>query len=139
MGGSTARDLLLFHAAAAARSANPAAKRPALTPALAVGPRSDPAPPRPSLPAVAPAPQPAPGAPSARGAPGEALAGQVAAWAVERCRMEHASAEVARLLADFRAWAGAERVDARAFERALAALGGVRVVGGAVVVGIVLR
>ena len=63
----------------------------------------------------------------------------VARWAAERCRMEHASAEVARLLADFRAWRGGpERVDAREFEAGLDALG-VRVVGHAVVVGIVLR
>ena len=64
----------------------------------------------------------------------------VARWAAERCRMEHASAEVARLLADFRAWrGGAERVGAREFESALGSLGGVRVHGHAVVVGIVLR
>lgn len=62
----------------------------------------------------------------------------------ERCRRisEH-SASLDGLLADFRAWAGgAERVDAREFERVLGALEGLgemRVIGGAVVVGIVLR
>jgi hypothetical protein len=44
------------------------------------------------------------------------------------------------LLADYRAWrGGAERVGAREFESALGSLGGVRVHGHAVVVGIVLR
>ena len=77
----------------------------------------------------------------ARGAPADPLADQGRAWAEERCRRtsEH-SASLDGLLADFRARAGAERVDVRMFESAMAALGGgVRVFGPSVVAGMVLR
>ncbi len=79
--------------------------------------------------------------PSARGAPGgEPLAGQVRQWAAERCRRtEEYSAALDGLLSDFRQWRGGQKVDARAFELALATLGGVRVLGHAVVAGIVLQ
>lgn len=89
----------------------------------------------------APAATPAPVAPPARVAPVDLLASQVAAWAEERCRRTTAhSAPLAGLLADFRRWrGGAERVGAREFEVGLATLGGVRVLGHAVVAGIVLR
>ena len=50
------------------------------------------------------------------------------------------SASLDGLLTDYRRWSGgAESVDARVFEAALGALGGVRVWGGAVVAGLVLR
>lgn len=92
---------------------------------------------------ASPAPRPASGAvaPSARGAPGgEPLAGQVRQWAAERCvRTTEHSASLDGLLSDYRQWAGGATVGAREFERALATLGGVRVLGHAVVVGIVLQ
>ena len=53
-------------------------------------------------------------------------------------RMRH-STSVDGLRADYRIWAGTERIDAREFEGVLAALGGVRVWGHAVVVGVVLH
>lgn len=88
----------------------------------------------------APIPVPSPAAPPARGAPGDALEAQVRAWAAERCRRtEEYSAALDGLLSDFRQWRGGQKVDARAFELALATLGGVRVWGHAVVVGLVLR
>lgn len=112
---------------------------PARAPALAEAPRPAPAPPRPSLPAVALAARPAPVAPAARAAPAETLVAQVARWAAERCRRTtEFSASLDGLLRDFREWAGAVRVDRAAFAAALEGLG-VRVLGGAVVVGVVLN
>ena len=97
-------------------------------------------PPAPPLPAPSPpAPRPASTAvaPPSRGAPGDALAGQVALWVEKRCvRTPAYSASLDGLLADFRAWGGA--VDRAVFAAALGGLG-VRVVGGVVVVGLVLH
>ena len=145
MGGSTARDLLLFHAAVAAGAA-PAAKRSAPVPAPPAPsryPRPVPAPPpAPALEPLVPVPAvaAAPVAPSARGGPADALGHQVAAWAEERCtRTTEFSASLDTLLADFRQWRGGAAVGRAEFEAGLGALPGVRVWSGSVVVGLVLR
>ena len=67
------------------------------------------------------------------------MAGEVAAWAEERCRrtMEW-STSLDLLLRDYQRWSGTQCVDRAAFTGALGGLG-VRVFGGAVALGVVLR
>jgi hypothetical protein len=72
--------------------------------------------------------------------PAPSLSAQVERLAAERRRRtDEASASLDGLLRDFREWSGGERVDRAAFAAALVGLGGVRVWGGSVVSGLVLR